>query len=226
MFILGLTGSIGMGKSETAKMFRRLGVPVYDADAAVHRLMAPGGAAVAPVEAAFPGVVVDGAINRPELGRRVFGDRAALRRLEGIVHPLVGRAQRDFLAREARRRTPLVVLDVPLLFENRGEERTDAIAVVSAPYRIQRHRVLARPAMDETKFHDILDKQVPDRIKRLAADVVLETGLGKAWTLRRVRELVTMLRDRPGYCWPPRARPRPRPAHHPSRRAALARNRS
>ncbi len=226
MFILGLTGSIGMGKSETAKMFRRLGVPVYDADAAVHRLMAPGGTAVAPVEAAFPGVVIDGAINRPELGRRVFGDRAVLRRLEGIVHPLVGRAQRDFLAREARRRTPLVVLDVPLLFENRGEERTDAIAVVSAPYRIQSHRVLARPAMDETKFHDILDKQVPDRIKRLAADFVLETGLGKAWTLRRVRELVTMLRDRPGHCWPPRARPRPRPAHHPSRRAALARNRS
>lgn len=226
MFILGLTGSIGMGKSETAKMFRRLGVPVYDADAAVHRLMAPGGAAVAPVEAAFPGVVKDGAIDRPELGRRVFGDKAALRRLERIVHPLVGRAQRRFLAREARRRTPLVVLDVPLLFENRGEDRTDAIAVVSAPYRVQRQRVLARPAMDEKKFHDILDKQVPDGMKRLRADFVLETGLGRAWTLRRVKDLVTMLRLRPGHRWPPRARPRPRPANHPSKRAAHARNRT
>ena len=222
MFILGLTGSIAMGKTETAGMFRRLGVPVYDADAAVHRLMAPGGAAVAPVEAAFPGVVVAGAIDRGELGRRVFADASALRRLERIVHPLVGQAQRRFLARAARRRTSLVVLDVPLLFENRGEERTDAIAVVSAPYRIQRQRVLARPGIDEKKFHDILDKQVADGVKRLRADFVLETGLGRAWTLRRVRQLVRMLRGRPGHRWPPRARPRPRPADHPSKRAPHA----
>ncbi len=226
MFVLGLTGSLAMGKSETARMFRRLGVPVYDADAAVHRLMVRGGAAVAPVGAAFPGVVVDGPVDRPALGRRVFGDKAALRRLERIVHPLVGRAQRRFLARHARRRAPLVVLDVPLLFETRGEARTDAIAVATAPYRVQRQRVLARRDMDEGKFHDILDQQMPDRLKRLRADFVLETGLGRAWTLRRVRRIARMLRLRPGHRWPPRARPRPRSARHPSNRAAYARNRA
>jgi dephospho-CoA kinase len=222
MFVLGLTGSIGMGKSETARMFRRLGVPVYDADAAVHRLLAKGGEAVDQVEAAFPGVLRDGAIDRPALGARVFADKSALRRLEAILHPLAGRAQRRFLARSARRRVPLVVLDVPLLFETGGEARTDAIAVVSAPFRVQRQRVLGRPDMAEAKFHAILGQQVPDARKRQRADFVIPTGLGRRLALNHVARIVTMLDGAAGHCWPARARPRPRPAEHPSRRAVHA----
>jgi dephospho-CoA kinase len=226
MFVLGLTGSIGMGKSETARMFRRLGVPVYDADAAVHRLLGPGGAAVGPVGQAFPGVVRDGRVDRAALGARVFNDPPALKRLEAIVHPLVGQAQRRFLARAARRRRPLVVLDVPLLFETGGEARTDAIAVVSAPVRLQRQRVLGRPAMSRAKLDGILAQQLPDRLKRQRADFVIPTGLGRRPALLAVRRIVTMLRHRPGQRWPPRARPRPRPARHPSRRAIHARSRA
>lgn len=209
MFLLGLTGSIGMGKSETARMFRRLGVPVYDADAAVHRLFAPGGEAVAPVEAAFPGVVEQGRVDRKTLGARVFGDAAALRRLERIVHPLVRSEQRRFLAAAARRRAPLVVLDIPLLFETGGEARTDAVAVVSAPRRVQRQRVLRRPDMSEKKFREILAQQVPDAAKRRRADFVIPTGLGRRLALNHVRRIVSMLQHRTGHHWPPRARPRP-----------------
>ncbi|MBT4044166.1 MAG: dephospho-CoA kinase, partial [Rhodospirillaceae bacterium] len=129
MFIVGLTGSIGMGKSETSKMFHRLGVPVFDADAAVHDLLKQGGRAVRRVEEAFPGVTKDGAVDRPALGARVFGKRQELRRLEAILHPMVGQAQRAFLADAQRRRLAIVVLDIPLLFEGRGEERCDATAV-------------------------------------------------------------------------------------------------
>jgi dephospho-CoA kinase len=222
MYILGLTGSIGMGKSATAGMFRRLGVPVYDADAAVHRVLGHGGAAVAAVATAFPGVVRDGRVDRPALGARVFGDKPALRRLEAIVHPLVGREQRRFLARAARRRVPLVVLDVPLLFETGGEARTDAIAVVSAPALVQRQRVLSRPAMTAAKLRGILAQQLPDAQKRRRADFIIPTGLGKRQALNRVRRIVTMLSGRPGWRWPPRARPCPRPARHPARRAIHA----
>ncbi len=145
MVIVGLTGSIGMGKSTAARMLRQMGVPVYDADAAVHALQAPGGAALPPIEAAFPGVVKNGVLDRQALGGRVFGNREALRRLEAIVHPLVARQQRAFLRRAAQRGVPLVVLDIPLLFEGRGERRVDATLVVTAPAFLQRRRVLARP---------------------------------------------------------------------------------
>jgi dephospho-CoA kinase len=225
MFVLGLTGSIGMGKSAAARMFRRLGVPVYDADAAVHRLMARGGAAVARVEAAFPGVTREGAVDRRALGARVFGKPDELRRLERILHPMVALAQRKFLARAARRRRPLVVLDVPLLFETAGEARTDAIAVVSAPFRLQRARVLARPGMTEEKFAAVLRQQTPDALKRQRADFIIPTGLGFRNSLRKVAEIVTICSKREGRVWPPSRRPRRRPARHPSRRAVHARNR-
>ena len=170
MMIVGLTGSIGMGKSTAAKMLRQMGVPVYDADAAVHRLQAPGGIALPPIEAAFPGVVKDGVLDRQALGARVFGNKEALRRLEAIVHPLVAREQRGFLRRAALKREPLVVLDIPLLFEGLGERRVDAVLVVSAPAFLQRQRVMARPGMTAEKFAGILRQQVPDSQKRRKAD--------------------------------------------------------
>ena len=198
MKVLGLTGSIGMGKSTAATMLRRLGLPVHDADAAVHRLMAEGGAAVTAIAEAFPGVVRDGAVDRPALGARVFGDRAALGRLEAIVHQLVTRQSDRFLARCRRRRVPLAVLDVPLLLEGGGHRRCDLVAVVSAPARVQRQRVLARPGMTESRLRSILDKQMPDREKRRRADVVIPTGLGRAVTMRRLTRLVKTLRRRDG----------------------------
>lgn len=225
MFILGLTGSIGMGKSATARMFMRLGVPVFDADAAVHVLLGKGGRAVRRVEAQFPGVTVDGAVDRVALGPRVFGQPAELRKLEAILHPMVGQMQRQFLAAACRRRLPLVVLDIPLLFEGRGEERCDATAVVSAPALLQRQRVLARPNMTEEKFRHILGLQVPDSVKRQRADFILPSGLGKAVTFDCVRALVRALSGRQGRAWPPTGRPRPRPGRHPSRRPVHARDR-
>ncbi len=192
---LGLTGSIGMGKSEAASMFRRLGVPVFDADAAVHRLMARGGAAVAAIDAAFPGAVRDGAVDRPALGAQVFDKPESLRRLEAIVHPLVRAERAKFLARARARRVPLVVLDIPLLFETGGEEHCDAVMVVTAPAAVQRARVLARANMTAEKFAAILDQQTPDREKRRRADFVVPTGLGKRVTLNAIRRIVTMLED-------------------------------
>lgn len=195
MKILGLTGSIGMGKSTAATMLRRLGVPVHDADATVHALFGPGGKAVALVESAFPGVVgADGAVNRTELGARVFGDDAALKRLEAIVHPLVRAAERDFLARHRRYGTPLVVLDIPLLFETHGEARCDLVAVVSAPSFLQAARVLARPGMTRARLDAVLAKQMPDEQKRRRADVVIPTGLGKGPAWKRLKALVQMMR--------------------------------
>lgn len=226
MFVLGLTGSIGMGKTETAKMFRRLGVPVYDADAAVHALQAPGGAALPAIEAAFPGVVRAGVLDRGALRARVVGDAAALRQLERIIHPMVGRRQRAFLAGAMRRRELLVVVDVPLLFETNGEARCDATAVVSAPFAIQKARVLARPNMDAATFAKILAQQVPDKIKRQRADFVIPTGLGRRQALSCVRRIVKLCQQRIGHSWPPRGRPRRRPARHPCRRPIHARNRS
>jgi dephospho-CoA kinase len=194
MKILGLTGSIGMGKSTAAAMLRRLGVPVHDADATVHALFACGGKAVALVDAAFPGVVRDGAVDRVALGAKVFGDETALKRLEAIVHPLVRAAERDFLARHRRRRTRLVVLDIPLLFETHGETRCDMVAVVSAPTFLQAARVLARPGMTRARLDVVLAKQMPDGQKRRRADVIIPTGLGKGPALKRLKALVAILR--------------------------------
>jgi dephospho-CoA kinase len=203
MMIVGLTGSIGMGKSTAAKMLRQMGVPVYDADAAVHALQAPGGAALPPIEAAFPGVVKDGVLDRQALGARVFGNKAALRKLESIVHPLVGQRQRAFLKRAARRGEKLVVLDIPLLFEGLGDRRVDATLVVSAPTFLQRHRVMARPGMTADRLDGILRQQVPDVLKRHKADIVIPTGLGLAPTRAALATAVAELRRRRGRFWPP-----------------------
>lgn len=195
MKILGLTGSIGMGKSTAAAMLRRLGVPVHDADATVHRLLARGGAAVAQIERAFPGVVRDGAVDRQELGRRVFGQPAELRRLEAILHPLVRRAETAFLKRHRRTGTRLVVLDIPLLFETGGDRRCDAVAVVSCPAFLQAQRVLRRPGMNPGKLAAIRAQQMPDGEKRRRADFVLPSGAGKAPVLRGLKRIVTVLRQ-------------------------------
>ncbi len=193
MIVLGLTGSIGMGKTVAARNFARLGVPVFEADAVVHELLGPGGAGVAPVGEAFSGTVREGAVDRAALGDRVFGDGQALRRLEAIVHPLVAERRRSFLRASAARRRPLVALDIPLLFETRMERECDYVAVVSAPAAVQRARVLARPGMTEAKLAAILDQQVPDVTKRRRADFVIPTGGSRTRSLRRIREIVTIL---------------------------------
>jgi dephospho-CoA kinase len=195
VIILGLTGSIGMGKSTAAGMLRRMGVPLFDADAEVHRLLAPGGAAVAAVEAAFPGVRdAAGRIDRRRLGGRVFGNSEALRRLEGILHPMVRAAERRFVARSRAHRAPLGVLDIPLLFETGGTGRCDYVLVVSAPARLQRDRVIRRSGMSPSRFADILRAQMPDREKRRRADFVVETALGRRVTLRQLQAIVRILR--------------------------------
>jgi dephospho-CoA kinase len=196
MIVIGLTGSIGMGKSTAAQMFRRLGVPVEDSDAAVHALFAKGGAAVEPVGAAFPGVVKDGAVDRAALGTLVYGDPAALRTLESIVHPLVGRSRDAFLARMRARREPVVVLDIPLLFEAGLDRLCDATVVVSAPAFIQEARVMARPGMTRERFARIRAQQMSDAEKRRRADFVVSSGLGRAHSLNRLREIVRVLRER------------------------------
>jgi len=203
MIIVGLTGSIGMGKSTAAAMLQRMGVPVYDADAAVHALQARNGPALPAIEAAFPGVVKDGVLDRAALGARVFGNKPALRRLEAIVHPMVQQRQRAFLRRAALRGARLVVLDIPLLFEGLGERRVDATLVVSAPAFLQRRRVMARPGMTAEKLAGILRQQVPDPVKRRKATMVIPTGLGLALTRAELEKAAAALkRRRPGF-WPP-----------------------
>lgn len=194
MKVLGLTGSIGMGKSTAARAFRRLRVPVFDADAAVHRLQARGGAAVRPIEAAFPGTTRDGRVDREALRNRVLGDPAALRVLERIVHPLVRRAERAFLAACRRRGERLAVLDIPLLFETKGEGRVDAVIVVSAPAATQRARVLARGGMTPERLAAILARQMPDAEKRRRADHVVRTGLSRHAAQRQIKVIVRRLR--------------------------------
>ena len=196
MIVVGLTGSIGMGKSEVARMFRSVGVPVYDADAAVHELYAKGGAAVGPVGEAFPEAVVDGAVDRDRLSKLVVGDDAAIKRLEAIVHPLVGQHRDRFMAEVREKEEPIVVVDVPLLFETGGEGRVDYVVVVSAPYDVQRQRVLARPGMTAEKFDGIVARQTPDAEKRARADFVIDTNTSLEETLERVRELVALLKSR------------------------------
>jgi dephospho-CoA kinase len=195
VIVLGLTGSIGMGKSTAAGMLLRLGVRLFDADASVHRLLGPGGSAVDAVEALFPGVRDEtGAIDRRRLGARVFGDPAALRRLEAILHPMVREAERRFVMQARARREKLVVLDSPLLYETGAPERCDYVLVVSAPARVQQERVMRRPGMTESRFASILRAQTPDREKRRRADFVVPTGLGRGPTFRRLRRLVAELR--------------------------------
>ena len=195
MITVGLTGSIGMGKSTTAAMFAAQGVPVYDADAEVHALYAKGGAAVGPVGEAFPGVVVDGAIDRPLLSRQVVGKPDEMKRLEAIVHPLVGMSRVDFFERAAAAKADIVILDIPLLFETGGEKRMDAVVVVSAPADVQRQRVLARPDMDEAKLDAILARQMADAEKRARAHFVIDTGQGLDHAREQVREVLRVLRD-------------------------------
>ncbi|WP_454811554.1 dephospho-CoA kinase [Labrys neptuniae] len=190
-FVLGLTGSIGMGKSATAAMFRARGIPVHDADATVHRLYA--GPAVAAVEAAFPGVTVKGVIDRARLGRQVFGNAEAMRTLEAIVHPLVHAAEQDFLASARDKGANLAVLDIPLLYETGGERRCRAVAVVSAPARIQRERVMARPGMDEERFAIILARQVPDVEKRRRAHFIIDSSRGLDFAQNQVDAIITAL---------------------------------
>ena len=195
MIILGLTGSIGMGKSTAAAMLRRLGVPLFDADAAVHRVLGRGGAAVSQVEAAFPGVRNEaGGIDRQRLGPLVFGHPEALRRLEGILHPMVRAAERRFVARARARREKLIVLDIPLLYETGGTGRCDFVLVVSAPARLQRERVMRRRGMSAQRFAEILRAQLPDSEKRRRADFVVSTALSKAATFRRLQAIVEQLR--------------------------------
>jgi len=189
MVILGLTGSIGMGKSTAAADFRRLRVAVHDADETVHALMAPGGAAFDQICQVFPGVRSKVGIDRKRLGDLVFADMAALKKLEAILHPLVRKQKTEFLKRSALRRQNLVVLDVPLLFETGGEAKCDAVVVVTAPTFVQRARVMARPGMTTEKFESILAKQVPDLIKRRSADFVVQTGLGRIASLRKIRHI-------------------------------------
>lgn len=200
-FVVGLTGSIGMGKSETAKMFSALGVPLYEADAAVHALYELGGAAVGPVAKAFPGSLREGRIDRAVLARRVSGDEAAMRRLENIVHPLVAQARQRFLDAAEKKGVELVVLDIPLLFETGGEKLVDAVVVVSAPEHVQRERVLSRPGMTPEKLEALHARQVPDAEKRAKADFVIETGKGLEHTREAVKRVVSALRAqaaRPG----------------------------
>lgn len=204
MLILGLTGSIGMGKSTAARVLKSMGVPVCDSDAVVHRLLARGGAAVGAIAAAFPGVVVDGAVDRRALGAAVFGNPAALKALEAIVHPRVLAAQRAFLRQAARRGVRVACLDIPLLFETHGERRVDRTIVVSAPLRVQRARVLARPGMTAEKFAGILARQMPDAQKRRRADFVVNTGGGRLGTRRALREIINKAKRVPGRHWPPR----------------------
>jgi dephospho-CoA kinase len=197
VIVVGLTGSIGMGKSTAAAVLRRIGVPLFDADQIVHRLLAPGGAAAAKVEAAFPGSRSgDGGIDRKRLGERVFGDPQALARLEGILHPMVAAAEKRFLALARARGERIAVLDIPLLYESRGAARCDYVIVVSAPAMLQRQRVMRRSGMTEARFTAILEQQMPDAEKRRRADFVVPTGLDQGLSLRRLRAIIAALRHR------------------------------
>jgi len=198
MLVLGLTGSVAMGKSTTARFFAEEGVPVHDADAVVHRLYE--GDAVPVIEAAFPGTTADGKVDRVKLGTRVMGDLAALRQLEAIVHPLVQGAEQQFLAESEAKGAPVVLLDIPLLFETGGDARVDAVVVATAPAEVQRARVLERPGMTPQRLEAMLARQLPDSEKRLRADFVVDTSRGfddaRAQVQAILRKLATMPKRR------------------------------
>jgi len=195
MIVVGLTGSVGMGKSTTAQMFAEAGAPVYDADAEVHRLYQRGGAAVPLIEAAFPGVVSEGAVDRALLRERVLGDAEALARLNGIVWPLMGAARAEFFEAARAAKADIVVLDIPLLLETGGEKNVDAVVVVSAPADLQRKRVLARPGMSPEKLEAVLAAQMPDHHKRRKAHYVVDTGSGLEPARRQVAAIMAALRE-------------------------------
>jgi len=195
VIVLGLTGSIGMGKSTTAAMFRDAGVPVYDADAEVHASYAKGGACVGPVGEAFPGVVKDGAVDREALRQAVLGKPEELKRLNSIVHPIIGSLRNRFFDEAKAAGADLVLLDIPLLFEGRGERGMDAVAVVTAPPEVQRERVLQRPGMTPERFEAILEQQMPDAEKRARADFVIDTSRGLEPVRRQVAEIIAIMRD-------------------------------
>ena len=198
MYLIGLTGSIGMGKTQTAALFEEEGVSRYDADAAVHGLYGVGGAAVGPIGEMFPEAVRDGAVDRAALGQIVLKDGAKLAALEKVVHPLAGATQVDFLNAQMAAGATHVLLDIPLLFETGGHEFVDCVVVVSAPPDIQRARVLERPGMTEEKFADILAKQVPDSDKRAAADFIVDSSVSVADAHRQVKEILAAVLDRKG----------------------------
>ncbi len=193
MIIIGLTGSIAMGKSETAKMFEALGVPVFDADRAVHMLYAKNGRAVESVQSRFPSAIKDAAVDRAELAKLVLNDKAALAELEAIVHPLVHHERQKFIEAAQEAGQPIVVLDIPLLFETKAQDQVDKIVVVSAPEDIQRQRALERPGMTSEKFEAILQKQVPDREKRKQADFIVDSSKGLAAARAQVVDIVEAL---------------------------------
>lgn len=197
-FVLGLTGSIGMGKTATAKLFARLGIPVHDADAVVHGLYETGGAAVGPIDASFPGSAKGGRVDRAALASQLAADDAAFQRLEAIVHPLVREAEQKFLEAAAQRGDELVVLDIPLLFETGGAARVDAVLVVSAAPDVQRARVLARKGMTLEKLEAIHARQMPDVDKRAKADFLIETDKGLAHAFESVKKIIAQLRERAG----------------------------
>lgn len=198
MLIIGLTGSIGMGKSTVAKRFAANGLGVCDADAEVHKLYAAGGAAVAPIEAAFPGVTGPAGVERPKLAAALLADASGFKRLERIVHPLVHAAERAFLAAEKRRGADMAVLEIPLLLEGGGEKRVDVVVVVSAPAAVQRARVLERPGMTPEKADQIIGRQMPDAQKRAKAHFIIDTGVSIAETEAEVDRVVGALRGRRG----------------------------
>ena len=195
MFILGLTGSIGMGKTTTAKFFAAEGVPVHDADAAVHRLYE--GEAVPVIEAAFPGTTRKGKVDREKLGKRVFGDDLAMKRLEHIVHPLVRQAEERFLVEAKKKGAKVALLDIPLLYETAGDRRCDAVVVVSAPIDVQRARAFERPGMTDDKFAAVLAKQTPDTEKRRRADFVVDTSKGFDAVHAQVRDILKAIAKMP-----------------------------
>ena len=194
MIVLGLTGSIGMGKSTAADMLRVMGVPVHDSDATVHGLFAWDDDLRAAVEARFPGVLMADGVDRAVLGAAIFGDDAARRDLEAIVHPRVRAAADAFVRHHRRQGAPLAVLDIPLLYETGGEDRVDGVIVVTAPAWLQRRRVMVRPGMTVEKFEGILESQMPDHEKRRRAEFVVETGAGRAYTFQRLKGIVMAVR--------------------------------
>lgn len=197
-FLVGLTGSIGMGKSETGKLFARLGIPVLDSDAVVRALYEPGGEAVESIANAFPGTIRNGRVDRATLAARLEGDEQAFQRLEAIVHPLVRKAREEFLRAAAKRGDPVVLLDIPLLFETGAEKSVDAVVVVSARPEIQEQRVLARPGMTPEKWRMLHARQIPDAEKRAKADFVIETDKGPEQAFLEVRRVAAELLRRAG----------------------------